>query len=166
MKKRHLWIYSCLLLAHVLATSCREDQEMILSENIPTGFPEVVDGYYGFYLLNEGNMGSNKATLDYFDFSTGVYKRNIYAERNPTVPKEMGDVGNDIAIYRNRLYAVINCSNKVEVMDVTTTRRIGQIEIPNCRFIKFHGDYAYVISYAVFCLKKNSTYALHIAPCH
>ncbi|GAE21549.1 YncE family protein [Bacteroides pyogenes] len=148
MKKKHLWIYSCLLLAHVLATSCREDQEMILSENIPTGFPEVVDGYYGFYLLNEGNMGSNKATLDYFDFSTGVYKRNIYAERNPTVPKEMGDVGNDIAIYRNRLYAVINCSNKVEVIDVTTTRRIGQIEIPNCRFIKFHGDYAYVTSYA------------------
>ena len=43
---------------------------------------------------------------------------------------------------------MINCSNKIEVMDAKTTRRIGQIEIPNCRFIQFHGKYAYVTSYA------------------
>jgi DNA-binding beta-propeller fold protein YncE len=60
----------------------------------------------------------------------------------------MGDVGNDIAIYGSRLYAVINCSNKVEVMDAATARRIGQVDIPNCRYIKFHKGYAYVTSYA------------------
>ena len=31
----------------------------------------------GFFLLNEGNMGSNKASLDYYDYETGVYTRNI-----------------------------------------------------------------------------------------
>jgi DNA-binding beta-propeller fold protein YncE len=60
----------------------------------------------------------------------------------------MGDVGNDIAIYGSRLYAVINCSNKVEVMNARTAERIGQIEIPNCRYIKFYEGYAYVTSYA------------------
>jgi len=74
--------------------------------------------------------------------------RNIYANANPTVPKEMGDVGNDAGIYGSRLYCVINCSNKVEVMDRDNCRRIGQINIPNCRFIKFYGGYAYVTSYA------------------
>lgn len=128
--------------------SCRGDVELILSEDIDTGFPEYIKDYWGFYLLNEGNMGSNKATLDYYDFATGIYKRNIYAERNPTVPKEMGDVGNDIAIYGSKLYAVINCSNKIEVMNARTTRRIGQIELPNCRFIKFYDGYAYITSYA------------------
>lgn len=127
---------------------CRKDLEINLSEYIDTGFSEHIDGFYGFYLLNEGNMGSNKSTLDYYDFATGVYVRNIYAERNPTVPKELGDVGNDIGIYGNKLYAIINCSNKVEVMDVSTTERVGQVEIPNCRFIKFHKEYAYVTSYA------------------
>lgn len=53
----------------------------------------------GMYLLNEGNMGSNKSTLDYVDFSQGYYVRNLYAERNPHVIKELGDVGNDIQIY-------------------------------------------------------------------
>lgn len=132
----------------LLLAGCRGDVEMILSEDIAIGNPEIIKGYKGFYLLNEGNMGSNKSTLDYYDFSTGIYTRNIYAERNPHVPKELGDVGNDIGIYGGKLYAVINCSNKVEVMDVETSKRIGQIEIPNCRFIKFYQGYAYVTSYA------------------
>ena len=101
----------------------------------------------GMYLLNEGNMGSNKATIDYLDFCNGCYIRNIYGERNPNVIKELGDVGNDIQVYGNRLYAVINCSHKVEVIDLHTCRRIGQIDIPNCRYIRFHGDKAYISSY-------------------
>lgn len=139
----------CLL---TLVWSCREDQMVILSESVPVAPPmppeEEAKGLLGFYLLNEGNMGSNKCTLDYMDLRTGIYHRNIYGEANPEVPKELGDVGNDIAIYGNRLYAVINCSNKVEVMDKWTARRIGQIDIPNCRYIKFDGQYAYVTSYA------------------
>jgi DNA-binding beta-propeller fold protein YncE len=93
-------------------------------------------------------MGSNKSTLDYYDYTTGTYHRNIYADANPTVPKELGDVGNDVAIYGNKLYAVINCSNKIEVMERETAKRIGQIDIPNCRYIAFHKGYAYITSYA------------------
>ena len=92
-------------------------------------------------------MGSNKATIDYLDFCNGTYIRNIYGERNPNVIKELGDVGNDIQVYGHRLYAVINCSHKVEVMDLRTCRRIGQIDIPNCRYIRFHQDKAYISSY-------------------
>ena len=138
-------IYLILLL--FLLASCRKDDIIFIPESLNVSTPEFTS-VIGFYLLNEGNMGSNKSTLDYYDCTTGVYTRNIYGNANPDVPKEMGDVGNDIAIYGNRLYAVINCSNKVEVMDVTTARRIGQIEIPNCRYIKFHKGYAYVTSYA------------------
>ncbi len=129
-------------------TGCRGDVEIILSEDINVDDPQIIKGYKGFYLLNEGNMGTNKATLDYFDFSKGIYTRNIYAERNPHVPKELGDVGNDIGIYGDKLWAVINCSHKIEVMDAATAKRIGQINIPNCRYIKFHKQYAYVTSYA------------------
>lgn len=142
------WVAVFLVALLIIFSGCRRDVEMVLSEDIATGYPEYIDGYWGFYLLNEGNMGSNKATLDYYDFASGIYKRNIYAERNPTVPKEMGDVGNDVGIYGSKLYAIINVSNKVEVMNALTTERIGQIEIPNCRFIKFHEGYAYVTSYA------------------
>lgn len=154
MTKRTNHIKAILFLTTLLLlisfTACRDDVEMILSEEIEfeIDFSREVDVYQGFYLLNEGNMGSNKATLDFYNFETGVYTRNIYAERNPNVPKELGDVGNDIGIYDGKLYTVINTSNKVEVMDAHSTKRIGQIDIPNCRFIKFHDGYAYVTSYA------------------
>lgn len=99
------------------------------------------------YLLNEGNMGSNKATIDYCSFLEGTYTRNLYGERNPQVVKELGDVGNDLQAYGGRLYAVLNCSHKVEVMDRRTCKRIGQVDIPNCRYIRFYGDKAYVSAY-------------------
>lgn len=113
--------------------------------------PDSVSGEFsikGFFLLNEGNMGSNKCSLDFFDETTGRYKRNIFPARNPDVVKELGDVGNDIAIYGSKLYAVVNCSHLVEVMDVHTARHIGRIDITNCRNIVFSGGKAYVSSYA------------------
>ena len=127
--------------------SCREDDVIFIPEEVQVSNPDY-SAVGGFYLLNEGNMGSNKCTLDYYDLSTGVYIRNIYGNANPNVPKELGDVGNDLAVYGSRLYAVINCSNKVEVMDKHSARRIGQVDIPNCRYIAFHKGYAYVTSYA------------------
>jgi DNA-binding beta-propeller fold protein YncE len=134
--------------------SCREEIEIFEPEIVPVAPPDTTlnltrfKNLLGFYLLNEGNMGSNKSTLDYYDYETGEYHRNIFGFANPTVPKELGDVGNDIKIYGNKLYAVINCSNKIEVMDKYTAKRLGQIDIPNCRYIRFHDGYAYVTSYA------------------
>lgn len=147
--------YYPLIVLILISTSCREELEIIPPEVVIVK-PDttVADTSYkakrlvGFYLLNEGNMGSNKSTLDYYNIVTGEYHRNIYADINPTVPKELGDVGNDIGIYGNKLYAVINCSNKIEVMEKNTAKRLGQINIPNCRYIKFHDKYAYISSYA------------------
>ncbi len=131
----------------LLLASCRHDDIIYIPEDVPTGEP-VLTSVRGFYMLNEGNMGTNKCTLDYYDFQTANYTRNIYAAANPNVPKELGDVGNDLKIYGSKLYAVINCSNKIEVMDARDARRVGQVDIPNCRSIVFHGGYAYVTSYA------------------
>lgn len=130
-----------------LLLACRNDTVIWPPENEDTGGGRT-DALSGFYLLNEGNMGSNKSTLDYYDYATGLYTRNIYGNANPSAVKELGDVGNDLQIYGNRLWAVINCSNKVEVMEAATARRIGQVDLANCRYICFHEGYAYISSYA------------------
>ncbi len=140
-------IYILLGFIAIVTSSCREEDFIFIPEEVEVSKPQLTS-VHGMYVLNEGNMGSNKCTIDYMDFSTGTYNRNIYSKANPDMPKEMGDVGNDLGIYGDRLYAVINCSNKVEVMNKHTRRRIGQVDIPNCRFIKFHKGYAYVTSYA------------------
>lgn len=145
MKLKHLFI----LMIAVLAASCRGDDEVLVPSTwTQVAAPTAPESVTGFYLLNEGNMGSNKCTLDFFDCTTGYYHENIYAETNPNVVLELGDVGNDIQVYGSKLYAVINCSNFIEVMDKRNARHIGEIRIPNCRYIVFHEGYAYVSSYA------------------
>lgn len=127
---------------------CRHDELVVPTEyDIINDVPAPDTSIRGFYLVNEGNMGSNKCTLDYFDYFTGLYARNFYAERNPNVIKELGDVGNDIGIYGSKLYVVVNCSHKMEVLDSRTGVRLGQVDIPNCRYVRFYRGKAYVSSY-------------------
>lgn len=146
MKLKYL-LLPMLLVAAALA-GCREDEVVVPAEYEPIPDAPAADtDIRGFYLVNEGNMGSNKCTLDYYDYLTGVYARNIYAERNPNVVKELGDVGNDIGIYGSKLYVVVNCSHKVEVLDARSGVRIGQVDIPNCRYVRFHRGKAYASSY-------------------
>lgn len=124
-------------------SSCRTDEVIY-----PTIGTHVTDDVQkgGLYILCEGNMGSNKARLDYMNLETGDYYSNWYGAQNPKQLKELGDVGNDVQVYGHRLYAVINCSHKVEVMDLQA-RHIGQVDIPNCRYLAFKDDKMYVSAY-------------------
>ena len=142
MKKTLLLLTLLLTLA-----ACRTIEPVTPSDPTDVGGGDAGD-IYGFFLLNEGNMGTNKCTLDYYDYASGIYNKNIYAERNPGVVQELGDVGNDMAVYGSKLWIVVNCSNLVEVMDAATARHIGQVSIPNCRYLAFKDRYAYVSSYA------------------
>lgn len=147
MKNR--W-YLCGVLGALLAVlnACRDEAPLLRSEGEQVAQPGSGGRFKGMFLLNEGNMGSNKASLDYFDYATGVYQRNFYAERNPDVVKELGDVGNDLEVYGDKLFAVINCSHYVEVMNVYNGKHLASIDVQNCRHIVFHQDKAYVSSFA------------------
>ena len=135
--------FQILVCIAILIASCRGDE--IIYPTIGTHVTDMV-GKGGLYVLCEGNMGSNKARLDYMNLEKGDYYSNWYGAQNPTQLKELGDVGNDVQQYGGRLYAVINCSHKVEVMDIRA-RHIGQVEISNCRYMAFHGDKLYVSAY-------------------
>ena len=138
--KIRLSVASLLFLLALVLASCRKTQPYVL--------PEEFYNQKGFYLLNQGNMGSNKASLDFYDYYKGIYNSNTFVRANPEVGFKLGDVGNDLQIYGGRMYAVINCSNMVEVIDKHTVKHIGRFTVPNCRYIVFDGGKAYVSSYA------------------
>ncbi|MCM1152271.1 MAG: PQQ-binding-like beta-propeller repeat protein [Muribaculum sp.] len=127
---------------------CSDDApDMVLSEGEEVENAGSGGGLKGFYVLNEGNMGTNKCTLDFFDYSSKTYYRNIYAENNPDQVMELGDSGNDMAVWKDRLYIVVNGSHKVEVLDAYTAKRIGQVDVASPRSLAFDGDNVYVTSY-------------------
>ena len=151
---RQILISVLCILYSVFLISCRGDEVIY-----PTLGTHVTDEVRtgGLYVLCEGNMGANKARLDYINLETGTYYSNWYGGQNPTQMKELGDVGNDIQRYGGRLYAVINCSHKVEVMDAAA-RHIGKVDIPNCRYMAFSGSKMYVSAYVGSVADPNIAY--------
>lgn len=150
---------TCFLLVILLTLySCQTD-EVYMEEEIQNPIiPEEPDegeddpdrpsaSVKGFYLLNEGNMSMNKASLDFMDYETKEYKRNVFSQANPDLVGGLGDVGNDIGIYGSKLYVVVNASNKVEVLNADTKERIKQIDIENPRYITFYKGKAYLSTY-------------------
>lgn len=135
-----------LLLLLLVLMGCRKDPKPLPAE-VSRVEADPTSVLKGMYLVNEGNMNMNKASLDYLDFRNGIYTRNFYNQVNPEVTKGLGDVGNDIGIYGSKLYVVVNISNKVEVLNVKTGKRIAQIDITNGRYITFASGKAYVSAY-------------------
>lgn len=100
------------------------------------------------YILNEGVMGMGNSSIDFYDFADGTYVTDAFPAANLDVTLGLGDTGNDLAVYGGKLWAVMNGSDLVEVMDASTMEHIRAIDVPVCRDIAFSGRYAYVTSWA------------------
>lgn len=145
-----------LAIALVAAAGCRKEDTLrfLPGENGKPSDYEVVDAAVnasaepsGIYLVNQGNQGSNKARLDFLNFHNGFYIRDVFTEYNPEVVKGLGDTGNDVQVYKGKVFVAVNGSHKVEIMDAYSMKRLAQVDVPNCRFIAFDGNCAYVTSY-------------------
>lgn len=126
-----------LLIASILiASSCHRP-----GPNIPPQ-PPINAQVDGIYILNEGLFQMNNSTLTYYDFSNNSLTDDIFLEKNH---RGLGDVGNDLKAYGNKLYAVINNSNRVEVMtkDAISIKAIA-LDGKQPRRIAFYAGKAYV----------------------
>ncbi|ASZ10716.1 hypothetical protein KTO58_21940 [Chitinophaga pendula] len=146
--KQHAKLLSLFTAAALFVTACSK-------KDAPIPEPPVVDE--GIYILNEGNMGTNSATLDYFDFKQQRLSFNIFTAANPNktdslnnrLGNKLGDVGQDVKVYGSKMYIVVNNSNKVEVVDAKTVKSIKTIYLPKKqpRYVAFYKDKAFVNAY-------------------
>ena len=110
-----------------------------------SGFPESVGKVF---LLNEGQMGANNASLDFIRMSDGNYITGAFKKMNPGVGAGLGDVANDVAVHGDELWIVVNNSGIVEVVSAKDETEIAVIPVPTPRNIAFDDTYAYVTSWA------------------
>ena len=115
--------------------------EKVDVEGLPHGAKKL-------FVLNEGGMGSNNATLDFLRVSGGEYITGAFKKMNPEEGAGLGDVGNDIAINGNEVWIVVNNSGIVEVISAQDETQIAAIAVPTPRNIAFDSKYAYVTSWA------------------
>lgn len=112
------------------------------------------------FLLNEGGMGSNNATLDFLRVSDAQYITGAFKKMNPSVSGGLGDVGNDIAVCGDELWMVINNSGIVEVVSARDETEIAAIPVATPRNIAFDENYAYVTSWAGSYVTYGADYSV------
>jgi hypothetical protein len=105
-----------------------------------TYVPPTIPENWGLYVLNEGNFGSTNSSIGLYNFANRTYE---------TVFSNIGDTGNDIGRYGNKLYVVVNggsnaASGKLLVYNIANSQKIGEIPFEAPRYIKFYKGKAYV----------------------
>jgi YVTN family beta-propeller protein len=125
------WALICLLGVAVL-NGCKPEKPQ-----------EEEDVLGDVYVLNQGGMGMNNASLSCYNSQTKALLKDCFLAKNK---RGLGDVGNDLKAYGSKLYCVVNGSNTVEVMSVSTGVSVKQIPLAgkSPRRIAFWKSKAYI----------------------
>lgn len=87
--------------------------------------PETADSLAaGYFICNEGNFQWNNASLSFYNTSKKVLYEDVYKTINN---KPLGDVLQSMVIFNNMIYAVLNNSGKIEMINPKTFVSTGTI---------------------------------------
>jgi YVTN family beta-propeller protein len=135
-----------LLFFLALTTSCKKDKA-VQPQPEP---PQEISA--GVYVLNEGGMDRNSASLSFYNLGSQSITKNIFGQVNPN-QEALGDIGSDLKIYGSKMYIIMNASSKVEVVDVHSVKSVKTIPMgatPNLklpRSIVFHQGKGFISAY-------------------
>ena len=162
MKKAFLLLLGCAIA--VCACQKTPQAETPSKDASLTGTPVNLEPFANaakkIFVLNEGGLGSNNASLDLLRFEDSQYITGVFKKMNPAVGAGLGDVGNDIAVHRDEVWIVVNNSGIVEVLSAKDETEIAAIPIPTPRNIAFDDKYAYVTSWAGAFASYGQDYSL------
>jgi len=89
----------------------------------------------GIFVINEGNYSWGNASISFIDGMGHSTVQDVFQKENG---RKLGDVAQSMNIFNGFGYVVVNNSNRIEVVDITTFKSVGAITglfMP--RFIEF-----------------------------
>jgi len=111
----------CLFLVLFVLVSCDDLESVVLD-----GPTSIEKGNGGLYILCDGNYALNNSTLALYNFKNGTLNIDYFQTNNG---RKLGDTGNDLQRYGSKLYAVVNGSSQIEVIDAETGESVRQIPL-------------------------------------
>ena len=99
----------------------------------------------GLLILNEGGFNAGNASISFLS-EDYVLENNIFSSVNGA---DLGDTGQDIGLFGNYAYIVVNNSHKIEVVNRYTFEKVTTITtgLDNPRYIAFSGAKGYVTNW-------------------
>ena len=116
---------SAALLISLLLVSCISDPSVQSIE-------PVASAANGVIVMNEGLWRQDNATLTLYDTESKVATAAWFARQNPGM--HLGDIGNQITIWKGRAWALISGSATVEVLNLPDGISAGRVRFPEGTF--------------------------------
>ena len=150
MKKQFVKILSlCVLSAATIFVSCNKDDDDVN--------PEVKIAKR-VYILNEGSMSANNSSLDaYYPDSVTLCVKKVFAAANG---QGIGDTGQDLIAYGNRLYVSVFGSNYLAKLDLNgkiVEKHEFTADEGQPRYLAAKDGFIYVSTYSDAVLKFDTT---------
>jgi hypothetical protein len=107
----------------------------------------------GLLVLNEGLFQQNNASLSWVNLETSVVNLEFFEQKSGRL---LGDTGNDMQRYGDKIYIVVNASSTIEILNAKTGKPIKQLLMQNGsaakqpRSVSFYQDKAFVTCYDGF----------------
>lgn len=98
--------------AYLLVVAANKTGE---SEAVASIQVEDAELAHGIYMLNSGKMGSNNASLSFYNMDTQKTDPDAFKRRNK---RGLGDTANDMIVYGSKMYIAVYNSNVIEVTDL------------------------------------------------
>lgn len=115
---------------------------------------------HNMIVLNEGNWGSNNASLSVVDTDSSYIDNGWFQTANG---RRLGDQAQDMIVYGSKLYVTVTESNTLEVVDpasgMSTQLRMGSLKP---RYIAAHSGKLYISCYNPPCVVCVDTATLTI----
>ena len=102
----------------LLLVSCKKDK-------VPSPYSETLLEN-GMVVLCEGLFQQNNSSVSWVDYSNSEISNSFFLDNSQRM---LGDTGNDIQQYGNKIYIVVNVSSTIEVVDATNFTSIKQISM-------------------------------------
>ena len=142
-------IFSLIALCAMMAlsfTNCsKDDEEPLVEPVIPS---ECV------YVLNSGNMGNNNTSLTMYDMKDGTVIRDIFEVKNG---RRLGDTGQDIIVYGDKMYIAVFGEYTIEVTDLEAKSISQIITDGQPRFLTAHAGKVYATYYNGYVARLDTT---------
>ena len=120
--------------ASLLFTACEKDE----SSNSKLPF----DLTQGVVITNEGNMGHSNASISLYYADGDSVANDVFKRANNRV---LGDVLQSIAVAGDKVYLILNASNKIEVVEKASCKELATIEgFEGPRYMVTNGSKGYV----------------------
>jgi hypothetical protein len=150
--KTNFRLYVVLSFLVFIITACRPPK--LSEDNIPDDITSA------FLVLNEGLFQNNNSTITWFHWHTQQKSDDLFKQKNFF---GMGDTGNDLGIYGEKIFILMNNSHILHVIHKRSGKLITQIQFnengigASPRYMAFHRGNVYVSAFNGYLYKIDTT---------